>query len=103
MSIVAAPIADGNAEIRRAEARRKLIRLEVYRRAGRIGRTSTRAYVVSLVSWRLGDIPSDLAPDPVDFGLSERTGHAWAETVEDWIIGATHAFDLAPLGTVAHD
>ena len=45
---------------RNVEARRKLARLEVYRRAGRIGRTPTRAYVVAVVAWRVGDIPAEL-------------------------------------------
>jgi hypothetical protein len=71
---------------RNVEARRKLVRLELYRRAGRIGRSPSRAYTVAYVGWRLADLP--LAPDPADFGLSEAKGAAWAGTVEEWLADA---------------
>jgi hypothetical protein len=82
---VSIPIVAEPADPRTADARRKLARMEVYRRAGSIGRTPTRAFLVALVAWRLGDIPAELPPAPGDFGLSERVGAAWAATVDAWL------------------
>ena len=76
---------------RNAEARRALARLEVYRRAGRIGRTPTRAYVVAVVAWRVGDTPAELAPAPGDFGLAENVAAAWRLTVDLWLDEVTRA------------
>jgi hypothetical protein len=68
---------------RNREARRRVARLEVYRRAGRIGRGVTRAYVVAYTAWRVGDVPFE--PDPADYGLLENVAAAWRLTVDMWV------------------